>query len=57
MLVDAWYDTYMGVVVLYRVIEGTVSKGMRIRTMNTGASYTVDKVGTCLLYTSPSPRD
>jgi len=45
MLVDAWYDTYMGVVVLFRVIEGTVKKGMRIRTMSTGASYTVDKVG------------
>ena len=40
-------------VVLYRVIEGTVSKGMRIRTMNTGASYTVDKVGTFL----PNPTD
>ena len=68
MLVDAWYDTYMGVVVLFRVIEGTVKKAMQIRTMNTGASYTVDKVGyflpkptdtdsICLLYTSPSPRD
>ena len=53
MLVDAWYDTYMGVVVLYRVIEGTITKGMRIRTMNTGASYTVDKVGTFL----PNPTD
>ena len=53
MLVDAWYDTYMGVVVLFRVIEGTVKKGMRIRTMNTGASYTVDKVG----YFLPKPTD
>ena len=53
MLVDAWYDTYMGVVVLFRVIEGTVTKAMRIRTMNTGASYTVDKVGTFL----PNPTD
>ena len=53
MLVDAWYDTYMGVVVLFRVIEGTVRKGMRIRTMNTGASYTVDKVG----YFLPKPTD
>ena len=53
MLVDAWYDTYMGVVVLFRVIEGTVIKGMRIRTMNTGASYTVDKVGHFL----PKPTD
>ena len=53
MLVDAWYDTYMGVVVLFRVIEGTVKKGLRIRTMNTGASYTVDKVGVFL----PKPTD
>ncbi|WP_371396880.1 translation elongation factor 4 [Fretibacter rubidus] len=45
MLVDAWYDTYMGVVVLFRVMEGTLKKGMRIRTMNTGANYVVDKVG------------
>jgi len=48
-----WYDTYMGVVVLFRVIEGTVKKGMRIRTMNTGANYTVDKVG----YFLPKPTD
>ena len=53
MLVDAWYDTYMGVVVLFRVIEGTVKKAMRIRTMNTGASYTVDKVGVF----RPNPED
>ena len=53
MLVDAWYDTYMGVVVLFRVIEGTVKRGMRIRTMNTGANYTVDKVGVFL----PKPTD
>ena len=53
MLVDAWYDTYMGVIVLFRVLEGTISKGMRIRTMNTGASYTVDKVGVF----KPKPTD
>ncbi|MEP6343021.1 MAG: translation elongation factor 4 [Maricaulaceae bacterium] len=53
LLIDAWYDTYMGVVVLYRVIEGTIKKGMRIRTMNTGASYTVDKVGVF----RPKPED
>ncbi len=53
MLVDAWYDTYMGVVVLFRVIEGTLKKGMRIRTMSTGASYTVDKAGVFL----PKPTD
>ena len=53
LLIDAWYDTYMGVVVLFRVIEGSVRKGMRIRTMNTGASYTVDKVGVF----RPKPED
>ncbi len=53
MLVDAWYDTYMGVIVLFRVIEGTITKGQRIRTMNTGASYVVDKVGVF----RPKPED
>ena len=53
MLVDAWYDTYMGVIVLFRVIEGTLKKGMRIRTMSTGASYVVDKAGVFL----PAPTD
>ena len=53
MLVDAWYDQYMGVVVLFRVIEGTIKKGERIRMMNTGASYTVDKVGVF----KPKPTD
>ncbi len=53
LLIDAWYDTYMGVVVLFRVIEGTVKKATRIRTMNTGASYTVDKLG-CF---RPKPED
>ena len=53
MLVDAWYDTYMGVVVLFRVVEGTLKKGMRIRTMNTGANYVVDKVGVF----QPKPTD
>ena len=45
MLVDAWYDQYMGVVVLFRVVEGTIKKGEKIRLVNTGATYTVDKVG------------
>ena len=53
MLIDAWYDTYMGVIVLFRVMEGSVKKGMRIRTMNTGANYTVDKVGVF----RPKPED
>ena len=45
LLVDAWYDAYLGVVVLFRVLEGTAKKGMRIKMMSTGASYTIDRVG------------
>ncbi len=45
MLVDAWYDAYLGVVVLFRVIDGVVKKGMRIKLMQTGADYNVDTLG------------
>ncbi|MEM9205780.1 MAG: translation elongation factor 4 [Pseudomonadota bacterium] len=45
MLVDSWYDAYLGVVVLIRVIDGSVKKGQKVRMMGTGAAYTVDKVG------------
>jgi GTP-binding protein LepA len=45
LLVDSWYDSYLGVVVLVRVVDGVLKKGMRIRLMGTGAAYTVDLVG------------
>ncbi len=45
LLVDAWYDAYLGVVVLVRVIDGVMRRGMRVRMMQTGAVYTVDKLG------------
>jgi len=45
LLVDSWYDTYLGVVVLIRVIDGTVKKGQKIRMMAAGASYELDRVG------------
>ena len=45
LLVDSWYDTYLGVVVLIRVIDGTVKKNQRIRMMGTGATYELDRVG------------
>jgi GTP-binding protein LepA len=45
MLVDSWYDQYLGVVILARVFDGEISVGMRIRMMSTGAAYTVDSVG------------
>ncbi|MDR4308271.1 elongation factor 4 [Chelatococcus sambhunathii] len=45
MLVDSWYDVYLGVVVLVRIVDGVLKKGMKIRLMGTGAAYDVDKVG------------
>ena len=44
-LVDSWYDAYLGVVVLVRVIDGTLKKGMRIRMMGADAVYEVDRIG------------
>ena len=46
MLVDSWYDAYLGVVVLVRIFDGTLRKGDRIRMMQTGALYGVDRIGT-----------
>lgn len=45
LLVDSWYDAYLGVVVLVRVIDGSMKKGARIQTMATGAHYEVDRIG------------
>src|SRR5271166_4399229 len=45
LLVDSWYDAYLGVVVLLRVVDGVLKKGQRIRMMGTGAAYEVDRVG------------
>ncbi len=45
MLVDSWYDAYLGVIVLVRVIDGELRKGQRIKLMSTDANYLVDRVG------------
>ena len=45
MLVDSWYDPYLGVVVLVRVMDGVVKKGMQIRFMASGTTHLVDRVG------------
>ena len=45
MLVDSWYDSYLGVVVLVRVVNGELKKGQKIRFMATGATYNIDRVG------------
>ena len=45
LLVDSWYDAYLGVICLVRIHEGTLKKGMRVRLMGTQANYNVDGVG------------
>jgi GTP-binding protein LepA len=45
LLVDSWYDLYLGVVVLVRIVDGTLRKDQRIRMIGTGAAYDVDRVG------------
>ena len=44
MLVDSWYDPYLGVVVMIRVIDGVIKKGDQIRMMQTGARYGIDRL-------------
>ena len=45
MLVDSWYDSYLGVVVLVRIIDGEMKKGQRVKMMGTGGAYTLEQVG------------
>ncbi|QQG35941.1 MAG: elongation factor 4 [Micavibrio aeruginosavorus] len=45
LLVDSWYDAYLGVVILVRVVDGYLKKGQKIRFMATGATREIDRVG------------
>ena len=45
LLVDSWYDVYLGVVTLVRVVDGHLQKGMKLRMMATGAVHEIDRVG------------
>jgi GTP-binding protein LepA len=45
LLVDSWYDPYLGVVVLVRIIDGVMRKGQKIKLMSTNAVYQIDRVG------------
>ncbi len=45
MLIDSWYDAYLGVIILVRVKSGILSKGMKLRMMGTNASYNVERCG------------
>ena len=53
LLVDSWYDSYLGVVVLVRVIDGKITKNMRIKMMSNNKEYEVEKVGVF----TPKPKD
>ena len=53
MLVDSWYDSYLGVVVLVRVINGQLKKNQKIRFMAAGVTHTIDRVGIF----SPKPTE
>nr|MBT6354936.1 elongation factor 4 [Pelagibacteraceae bacterium] len=45
MLVDSWYDSYLGVIILVRVINGQLKKNQKIRFMAAGVTHTIDRVG------------
>lgn len=45
LLVDSWYDPYLGVMILVRVVDGTMKKGQKIRMMSSGSTHQVDQVG------------
>ena len=53
MLIDSWYDSYLGVVVLVRVVNGELKKNKKIRFMAVGATHTIDRVGIF----SPKPTE
>jgi len=53
LLVDSWYDSYLGVVILVRAIDGKISKNMKIKMMSSNREYVVEKVG---IFT-PKPKD
>ncbi len=53
LLVDSWYDTYLGVVTLVRVKDGKIKKNMKIKMMSTNQEYVVEKVGVF----TPKPKD
>jgi len=53
LLVDSWYDSYLGVIILIRVIDGKLKKNMKIKMMSTNQEYIIEKVGVF----TPKPKD
>jgi GTP-binding protein LepA len=56
LLVDSWYDSYLGVVTLVRVKDGVLKAGMKVRLMATGASHVVERVGVFTPKATPMPE-
>ena len=46
LLVDSWYDPYLGIVILVRIMDGVLKKGMNIKMMSAGTTHNVDRIGT-----------
>ena len=53
LLVDSWYDSYLGVVILVRVIDGNLKRGMKIKMMSNNSKHIIEKVGVF----TPKPKD
>ena len=53
LLVDSWYDTYLGVVILVRIIDGKIKRNMKIKLMSNDQEYVIEKVGVF----TPKPED
>ncbi len=53
LLVDSWYDSYLGVVILVRVIDGSLERGMQVKMMSNNNKYIVEKVGVF----TPKPKN
>ncbi|MFZ5790067.1 MAG: translation elongation factor 4 [Pseudomonadota bacterium] len=56
LLIDSWYDAYLGVVILVRIKDGVLKPGMKIRMMSTGAAHVVERVGVFKPKGEPAPE-
>lgn len=55
MIIDSWFDAYVGVVMLVRVVDGTLNRGDKIKLMATGALYNAEKLGVFTPHNEPRP--
>ena len=53
LLVDSWYDSYLGVVILVRILDGKIKKGMKVKLMSTNQDYEIENVGVF----TPKPKN